>query len=123
MLPAAVGENVVRVGKALRSETVTVRLPGGTAIEVKALLEGGDPLVYAWQSNGPVYFDFHGHDERNESGFYTRYADGESVADSGGIVAAYAGQHGWYWENTATEAIDITLTASGFFDELIRLEL
>jgi hypothetical protein len=68
-----------------------------------------------------LYFDFHAHDERNESGYFSRYAEGESIADAGGIVAAYDGQHGWYWQNTGAEPVRVTLTVAGFYSELVTL--
>lgn len=121
VVAAASGENFVRAQQNYRSETVTVTVPGDGAIEYKAVMRGGAPLVYSWRADGPLYFDFHGHDNDNESGFFTRYDDGDSVADAGAIVAAYSGQHGWYWQNRGTEPVSVTLTVSGFFDDLVEL--
>ncbi|MFK7887639.1 MAG: hypothetical protein AB8G16_12335 [Gammaproteobacteria bacterium] len=121
VLPGAVGENVARAQGAYQTDTLTIDLAADEAVEFKAMMEGGQPLVYRWQSDQDIYFDFHGHDNANESGFYTRYADGQSTGDGGAIVAAYSGQHGWYWYNNNKTAVSITLTIAGFYDRVLRI--
>ena len=122
VLAAAVGENVVSADGDVDTRTVTVTVPADGAIEYKAILQSGAPLVFSWRADSAVYYDFHGHDETNETGFFTRYSEGVGTTDAGGIVAAYSGQHGWYWENDASEPVSVTLTVAGFFDDLVELE-
>ncbi len=87
-------------------------------------MQQGDSIVFHWSTDGgQAYYDFHAHDEAFGPEFYTRYNQGEGSEDSGSIVAAYAGQHGWYWLNLETEAITITLEVAGFYDELIEIGL
>ena len=121
VLAAAVGENFVGTRQEFSTQSVTVTVPGGGAIEYKAILRSGAPLVYSWRADSPVYYDFHAHDETNETGFFTRYSEGESASDAGGIIAAYAGQHGWYWDNTNEAPLTVTLTVAGFYDDLVEL--
>jgi hypothetical protein len=121
VLPAAVGENVVRDAGAYQTDTLRIELAADEAIEYKAMLEGGQPLVYRWEADQDIYFDFHGHDADGDSEFFTRYADGQAVSDGGAIVAAYAGQHGWYWYNNNDTAVSITLTVAGFYDRVERV--
>ncbi|MEM6638397.1 MAG: hypothetical protein AAF610_00705 [Pseudomonadota bacterium] len=122
-LPSAAGENIVRATAPLKQDVVTIDVPARGQLEYKAIMQRGASLVYHWRADGPIYFDFHAHTDDNTSGFYTRYANGESIADGGSIVAAYAGQHGWYFENAGRSGVTVTLTVAGFYDELIPVEL
>lgn len=121
VLPAAVGENIVRDAGAYQTDTLRIELDADEAIEYKAMLKGGQPVVYRWQADKDIYFDFHGHDAAGDSEFYTRYADGQATSDGGAIVAAYSGQHGWYWYNNNDTAVSITLTVAGFYDRVVRI--
>ncbi|MFK8031287.1 MAG: hypothetical protein AB8G18_13710 [Gammaproteobacteria bacterium] len=122
--PAAPAENFIARDRVWRSETVTVELPPGEATEYKAIMMQGDAVVFNWSTeSGEIYYDFHGHDEAFGPEFYTRYDSGNGNAESGSIVAAYDGQHGWYWDNVADEAVTITLNVAGFFDEIVKFEI
>lgn len=123
-LPWVSGENfLVREGS-LKTDTVTLRLESGEQAEYKALMSQGDSLVFRWSTDGGIaYYDLHGHDASFGSDFYTRYDAGEETERSGMIVAPYAGQHGWYWLNTESEVMTITLEIAGFYDKLVRIEL
>lgn len=123
-LPATVGENFLARNQTWKSEKVTIQLPIDGAIEYKAIMQQGDTLVFNWSTDGgPVYFDFHAHDTAFGDDFFTRYDEGEGTERSGAIIAAYDGQHGWFWLNIADNAITVTLTAAGFFDEITVVEL
>ena len=69
-------------------------------------------------------------DERNcfvivsselETDFFTRYSEGEASSDSGSIVAAYKGQHGWFWLNISDQPVTITLEVAGFSDRNVLI--
>jgi hypothetical protein len=79
-------------------------------------------ILYQWKSEGgPAYCDLHGHDPAAGQDFFVRYReDQEGATDvTGSLVAPFDGEHGWYWLNINDEPITITLTVTGFFDDII----
>ena len=123
-LPAADGENyIARVGEP-RSEVLTIELGLDETVEYKALMQQGDAITFRWSTDGgDVYYDFHAHDEAFGPQFFTRYDEGEGAQRSGTIVAPYTGQHGWFWLNIADGPTTVTLEVSGFYDEIIEIDL
>lgn len=123
-VPAIDGENLADTNRALKRESLTIDLALDGAVEYKALMNQGDTLVYAWQARGgDVYYDFHAHPPDANPDFFTRYKEGEGQADQGTVLAAYAGQHGWYWLNISNGPVSIELEVAGFYDELVKIEL
>lgn len=105
------------------AETVTldVDLPVDGETEIKALLETNNVILYSWRTDGGlVYSDFHGHSPDMGEGFvrYVEHQEG-TTADSGSLVAPFAGEHGWYWLNLSDRPVKITLTIAGYFDDII----
>lgn len=105
-----------------KSETLTIHIPVGGETEVKAVLATNKVLLYSWKTDkGPVYVDFHGHspDWTNKQAF-VRYLESKDgiPADSGSLVAPFAGEHGWYWLNIGDEPVTITLQVSGYYDAI-----
>jgi len=122
-LPAASGENYFARDGEVRSDTMTIKLAADEAVEYKALMKQGDTLSFRWSTDGgQLYYDLHGHDEAFGPEFFTRYDEGEGRARSGSIVAAYDGQHGWYWLNLEARPLTITLDVAGFYDQVVRID-
>jgi hypothetical protein len=122
VLPTANGENFIGRETAVKSETLTIELAANGAIEYKALMRQGDAVVFRWSTDdGQAYYDFHAHDEAFGPGFYSRYDEGEGNSRAGSIIAAYDGQHGWYWQNLENAPLTITLEIAGFYDEVIKV--
>jgi hypothetical protein len=66
-----------------------------------------------------VYCDFHGHDPAAGSDFFVRYREHDEGATAhGSLVAPFDGEHGWYWLNYNDFPVTITLTVTGFFDDI-----
>ncbi|HUQ51425.1 MAG TPA: hypothetical protein VM692_04335 [Gammaproteobacteria bacterium] len=106
----------------IQTRTLTLTLEPGQETEVKAVLRTSKVIVYHWQSEGgPAYCDLHGHDPAAGSEFFVRYReDQEGATDvTGSLVAPFDGEHGWYWVNINAEPIKITLTVTGFFDDIV----
>lgn len=123
-LPSAVGENFVGREGEFKTETVIINLAMDGSTEYKAIMKQGDAVVFHWKTNrGNVYYDYHGHDAAFGDEFFTRYDEGEGSERSGSMVAPYDGQHGWYFLNIEEGPTTITLNVSGFFDEIIEIEL
>jgi hypothetical protein len=118
-LPATEGENILVNDKAFKHEILTINLALESSVEYKAEMDQRDGIVYSWTVNeGEVYFDFHGHPRNEETGFFTRYLEGEGSQNSGSIVAPYKGEHGWFFLNISHHPITIKLEVSGFYNEL-----
>jgi hypothetical protein len=95
-----------------------------TALEYKVGVLQGDSIVYRWQVEMEkpelLTAEFHGHTERvgEEPGtvmFYKIHNNGE---ESGRLTAPFSGIHGWYLNNESEEDIVVSLTVSGFYEEL-----
>jgi len=122
-LPAAAGENFLARDRSWKTESVRVDLPLDGAVEYKAVMFQGDTLVFSWSTEvGEVYYDLHAHDQAFGDDFFTRYDEGEGNARAGAILAAYDGQHGWYWLNIADAPTTVTLNVAGFYDEIIKID-
>jgi hypothetical protein len=109
-----------------RSARIEIQLEGGGRLEYKALLELGEPLLYAWTvQGGPVYYEFHGEPTEGKwpKDYYRSYQIGErSTAEQGSFVAPFTGNHGWFWKNLSTEPATIVLEATGYYSRLGRIE-
>ena len=123
-LPAVDGENLIASNKVFKSELVPIELGVDGSVEYKAMMNQGDTLVYTWQTlEGDVYYDFHAHPPDADPDFFTRYKEGEGQTDQGTILAAYDGQHGWYWLNLSDAPVTIHLEVAGFYDEVMEIVL
>jgi hypothetical protein len=106
----------------IQTRTVTLTLKAGQETEIKTVLRTNKVIVYTWHSEGgPAYCDLHGHDPAAGGEFFVRYReDQEGATDvTGSLVAPFDGEHGWYWLNINEVPITITLTVTGFFDDIV----
>ena len=123
-VPLRKGENFVARDREPKSESLTITVAGDESIEYKALMQQGDTITFRWSTDGgEVYYDFHAHDEAFGPEFFTRYDEGEGTSRAGSIMAGYSGQHGWFWLNLEAEPTTITLDVSGFYDEVVEIDL
>jgi hypothetical protein len=104
------------------TRVVTVHLPVGGETEVKVVLRANQVVLYSWHTDGdPVYVDFHGHSpEWTNKEAFVRYLESKQglKEEHGSLVAPFAGEHGWYWVNLTEHPLAITLTVSGYFDDI-----
>jgi len=120
--PVVTGANLRQHDTPYRTEAIEIRLDTDASVEYKAIMEQAEVLLYAWQADGEVYYDFHAHQQDGNADFFTRYAEGEGVSDRGSIVAPYAGQHGWFWLNIAGRPVTVRLTVAGYHDALLEID-
>jgi len=101
--------------------TLTIELPADAETEVKLVLQEGKVALFSWAvDQGSVYVDFHGHDASFGPDFFVRYKEeDEATAGNGSLTAAFSGEHGWFWLNYNEFPVTITLTLSGYFDDVI----
>ena len=103
-----------------RSDVTTITLAPGEAAEIKAVMAGGTSLEYDWSvAGGHVNFDTHA-DAPGIS--YHGYDKGtESTGETGTLVAAFDGSHGWFWRNRSGGTVTVTLKTKGAYSELKRV--
>ncbi len=99
--------------------TARVELLPNEGKELKLSMRKGARVAYAWSSDGGVVnHDTHA-DSTGAPQSYHRYSRATGVsADSGTLVAAFDGKHGWFWRNRGSGAVTITLQVRGDFDEI-----
>lgn len=104
-----------------RSETLTIKLDVDEETEIKAMLAAGKMMLYSWSvDRGQIYSDFHGHDPEAGDEYWVRYKEQqEGRGNNGSLVAPFSGEHGWYWQNYNGFPVVVTLTVTGYYDDII----
>lgn len=100
-----------------RSDEITFELEPAGFVEYKYRLEEGEPMVYSWESSGPVRSEMHAEADDQPEGTAEFFEVIESAeAASGVFTAPFAGIHGWYWQNPSEDAgVTVTLRSAGFY--------
>ena len=122
--PISVGAaaTVQQAPATFRSDQLELTLKPGETAEIKATMIAGDVYVFSWSAaGGSVDFDMHGAQSTGGSE-ETSYWKGEAAASGhGSFRAPFAGQHGWFWQNTTWEPVTISLKTSGFYSKIERI--
>lgn len=105
------------------SHETTLTLAPGQGKEIKLVMREGARVSYSWSTDGGVVnYDTHG-DSQNPRRDYHGYAKGTGVAsDSGELVAAFEGSHGWFWRNRTRGDVTVTLRTEGDYSALKQLK-
>jgi hypothetical protein len=103
------------------TRTLEVTIPPEKETEIKMVMQASKMIEYTWHvERGSVYTDFHGHDPAAGNEYFVRYKEQqEGAGNNGSLVAPFAGEHGWYWLNYNDFPVVITLTVSGYFDDVV----
>ena len=105
-----------------KSQTLEITIEAESETEIKTVLQQNEVLIYSWQTDrGTIYSDFHGHDPEAGNEFWVRYHEDQEGASghNGSLVAPFGGEHGWYWLNYNEYPVTVTLTVTGYFDDII----
>ena len=96
-------------------DSLTVTLQPAQGIEVKMSMRTSERAFYAWTTDGgDVYFNMHGEPPNAPKDYAAhRYGKGTSTADTGELVAAFDGVHGWFWRNRTEQPVKISLKTGG----------
>ena len=104
---------VPAAGTALRSDEMRVTLAPNEGTEIKVELAKGKKVDYSWASDGGrANFDVHG-DSKKLGIDYHGYGKGSEQKSEGVLVAAFDGNHGWFWRNRTSKTITVTLKVRG----------
>jgi len=85
------------------------------SVEYKYHLAAGQAMVYSWQAEGEVVYDFHSEEEGSDPEDAVSFSVGRSAAQHGTYVAPYGGIHGWFWENRTQRDLVVRVATSGYF--------
>ena len=98
-------------------DEVSYTLAPTEGIEVKLVMSEGARAEFEWTANGAVLnFDTHG----DGGGQSVTYEQGRGVPDqSGELVAAFDGNHGWFWRNRTDAPVTFTLRTRGEYNRMI----
>lgn len=98
-------------------DEVSYTLAPTQGIEIKLVMSEGARAEFEWTANGSVLnYDTHG----DGGGQSVNYEQGRGVPDqSGELVAAFDGNHGWFWRNRTDAPVTFTLRTRGDYARMI----
>ncbi len=101
-------------------DEMSFTLTPGQGTEIKMKMKEGEKALFAWTvQGGVVNFDTHG----DALGKSISYEKGRAVAsDEGELVAAFTGNHGWFWRNRGQADVTVTLKTGGAYSDLKRVK-
>lgn len=101
-------------------DEMSFTLAPGVGTEVKLKMKEGEKALYAWSvEGGAVNYDTHG----DGGGRSISYVKGRAVpADEGELVAAFTGNHGWFWRNRGQADVKVTLRTGGTYSDIQRVK-
>lgn len=101
-------------------DEITFSLAPGESTEIKATMEEGATMNYAWfTTGGRINFDLHAH----AGGEDVTYERGRGqTSGEGSFETPFAGDHGWFWRNRDDADITVTLQLRGDYSEIVRSE-
>lgn len=100
-------------------DEVRVVLTPGQGTEFKLTMEEGAVARFSWVSEGgPINYDTHG----DGNGKSISYEKGRGVPeDEGELVAAFTGNHGWFFRNRNDNDITLVLRTRGDYNQLKKM--
>lgn len=101
-------------------DQLSFTLTPGQGTEIKMKMKEGEKAMFAWTvQGGVVNFDTHG----DALGKSISYEKGRAVAsDEGELVAAFTGNHGWFWRNRGQADVTVTLKTGGAYSDIKRVK-
>lgn len=98
------------------TDELSFTLKPGQGIEWKLVMEKDAAAQYRWVTDGGrVNFDLHG----DGSGNSITYEKGRGQTGAeGAILAAFTGNHGWFWRNRNSADVTVTLQLKGEYSEV-----
>jgi len=101
-------------------DELTFTLTPGEGKEIKLRMTEGEKAEFQWIVNGgSVNYDTHG----DGGGRSISYEKGRGVpADDGDLVAAFTGNHGWYWRNRGQSDVKVVLRTRGQYTDIKQVQ-
>lgn len=122
-IPSVAAASNPSVATAERTDRKEITLAPGEAAEIKVSANKGATIKYSWSvSGGTVNYDTHGDPLVKRRGFYHGYGKGKgSSGETGNLVAAFDGTHGWFWRNRSGQSVTVTLETTGAYSDIKRV--
>jgi len=101
------------------TDQVEIELTPGQGTEIKLVMDEGAVALFKWEGvQGPLNYDTHG----DAKGRSISYEKGRGVrSDEGELVAAFTGNHGWFFRNRTDQNVTLVLRTGGDYKEMKRL--
>jgi hypothetical protein len=100
-----------------KTDSTFVVLAPNQGKEIKLVMNKEARVQFSWWTNrGVVNYDTHADAPTIKYHGYTKGTGAK--ADSGQLVAAFDGHHGWFWRNRGTDTVTVTLKVTGDYQEL-----
>jgi hypothetical protein len=106
---------------AANSHTTELTLAPGQGKEIKLAMREGARVDFEWSVQGGVV-NFDTHADRPGTPYHGYEKGQRQASDSGVLVAAFDGMHGWFWRNRGTAPVTLTLRTRGDYQELKELK-
>jgi len=101
-------------------EEISFTLAPGESTEIKATMEEGATMAYAWvATGGRVNFDLHAHSGSDAVTYDTGRGQ---TSGEGNFETPFAGDHGWFWRNRDSVKLTVTLQLRGEYSAIVRSE-
>lgn len=101
-------------------DEVVLTLKPGEAAEIKLVMNEGGIASYLWTVNqGHLNSDLHGDGSNGQSISYRKGRAEDD--DTGELMAAFDGSHGWFWRNRSAVNVELTLRVEGAYSEVKRV--
>ncbi|MGQ0733233.1 MAG: HupE/UreJ family protein [Acidobacteriota bacterium] len=97
------------------ADEVSFTLEPGRFVEYKYRVDKGAPVLFSWRATREVEYDFHTEPQNTGSSDVVSFEKGTAAARLGSYVAPFDGLHGWYWKNTGSEPVTVTVHSTGFY--------
>ncbi|MGI8872890.1 MAG: transmembrane anchor protein [Egibacteraceae bacterium] len=103
------------------SDVTELTLAPGQGREIKLAMREGARVSFEWTVDGGVV-NYDTHADRPGTPYHG-YEKGQARASqTGELVAAFDGMHGWFWRNRGREPVTVTLRTRGDYQELKEIE-
>lgn len=101
-------------------DEIAFTLTPGQGTEIKLKMNKGEKASYSWTVRGGVVnFDTHG-DALGRSVSDQKGRGGAS--DEGELIAAFTGNHGWFWRNRGNSYVTVVLKTGGSYRDIQRVQ-
>jgi hypothetical protein len=104
-----IGPAAAQTAPMRRTDETKITLKPGKGTEIKLAMRKGGKVNFSWSADG--------------GGQSTSYEKGRAVPGAEGVlVAAFDGNHGWYWRNRGRADVTVTLRTDGAYTEIKQMD-
>ncbi|HEX8318665.1 hypothetical protein [Longimicrobium sp.] len=119
--PAASTTTSTPPADSANSHVTELTLAPGEGKEIKLAMREGARVNFEWSVTGGVV-NFDTHADRPGTAYHG-YEKGQRLAsDTGVLVAAFDGMHGWFWRNRGSAPVTLTLRTRGDYQDLKQVK-